>query len=55
MRTIVTTVVMLFLGLANPAMADEAYPSVSLLSTGTTVIGETIRYPDSGPAKVVST
>lgn len=32
--------------------APKGYPAVPLLSTGTTVVGETIRYPTSGPAHV---
>lgn len=34
------------------AVAGEAYPAVKLLETGTTVTGETLVYPTSGPAKV---
>lgn len=34
------------------ALAGEAYPAVKLLETGTTVTGETLVYPTSGPAKV---
>jgi quercetin dioxygenase-like cupin family protein len=30
----------------------KGYPAVPLLSTGTTIVGETIRYPTSGPAHV---
>ncbi len=30
----------------------QAYPTVDLLSTSTTVVGEPLRYPTSGPAKV---
>ncbi|ARJ66276.1 cupin [Magnetospirillum sp. ME-1] len=43
------------LGMAPAAFAQNAYPSVELLSTATTVMGEPIRYPDSGPARVTST
>lgn len=39
---------------AAPASAEQAYPSVQLLTTGTTVMGEPIVYP-AGPAKVSST
>ncbi|MFZ2854308.1 MAG: cupin domain-containing protein [Rhodocyclaceae bacterium] len=34
------------------AQAAQAYPTQELLSTGTTVMGEALRYPTSGPAKV---
>lgn len=30
----------------------QAYPTVDLLSSGTTVVGEVLHYPTSGPAKV---
>jgi quercetin dioxygenase-like cupin family protein len=36
-----------------PAQAKTDYPAVSLLSTGTTIVGETIRYP-KGPAHVTA-
>lgn len=32
--------------------AEQAYPTRDLLHTGTTVLGEEIRYPTAGPAKV---
>jgi quercetin dioxygenase-like cupin family protein len=48
------TAVMLLLG-PVAAWAQQAYPSVELLSTTTTVMGEPIRYSDSGPARVTST
>ena len=32
----------------------RGYPAVPLLSTGVTVLGETIRYPTSGPAHVTA-
>lgn len=35
-----------------PAVAGEAYPAVKLLETTTTVAGEPIAYPATGPAKV---
>ncbi len=55
MRILFAAAVALLLGAGCPAVAEEAYPSVQVLSTTTTVVGETIRYPDSGPAKVTST
>jgi quercetin dioxygenase-like cupin family protein len=40
---------------ANPAAAeDNGYPAVPLLSTGTTIVGETLHYPTSGPARVTA-
>ena len=32
--------------------AQQAYPTQQLLLTSTTVVGETLRYPTSGPAQV---
>ncbi len=55
MRILLAAITVLLLGVPHAVLAQQAYPSVELLSTGTTVIGETIRYPDSGPAKVTST
>jgi quercetin dioxygenase-like cupin family protein len=42
------------IGLLSPcaAWSQQAYPTVDLLSTGTTVMGETLRYPAGGPARV---
>jgi quercetin dioxygenase-like cupin family protein len=34
--------------------ADSGYPAVPLLSTGTTIVGETLHYPTSGPAHVTA-
>jgi quercetin dioxygenase-like cupin family protein len=34
--------------------ADSGYPAVPLLSTGTSVVGETLHYPTSGPAHVTA-
>jgi quercetin dioxygenase-like cupin family protein len=34
------------------AAAPKGYPAAPLLSTGTTIVGEQIRYPTSGPAHV---
>lgn len=34
------------------ASAQQAYPTVDLLSTGTTVMGETLRYPAGGAPHV---
>jgi quercetin dioxygenase-like cupin family protein len=38
-----------------PAAAQDAgYPATALLSTGRSIVGETIRYPDTGPAHVTA-
>ncbi len=45
---------------AGPAAAQDAaapakgYPAVPLLSTGTSIVGETLRYPATGPAHVTA-
>jgi quercetin dioxygenase-like cupin family protein len=44
---------------AGPAVAQDAtpakdYPAVPLLSTSTSILGETIRYPKTGPAHVTA-
>ena len=41
--------------IATHAAAEErGYPAVSLLSTGKNIVGETIRYPTTGPAHVTA-
>jgi quercetin dioxygenase-like cupin family protein len=43
----------LVLGFAPcPSWAENAYPTVDILSTGQTVVGEEIKYPATGPARV---
>ena len=43
------------LPLAGRAAAQESgYPAVPLLSTGVTVVGETLRYATTGPARVTA-
>lgn len=44
-------------GLAAVSRGDaqeRGYPATALLSTGTTIVGETIRYPTGGPAQVTA-
>jgi quercetin dioxygenase-like cupin family protein len=37
----------------NRALAQDAgYPAVPLLATGTSIVGETLHYPATGPARV---
>ena len=56
-RRLVATLALLADALAVPATAQHAappgYPAVPLLSTGTTILGETIRYP-AGDAHVTA-
>jgi quercetin dioxygenase-like cupin family protein len=54
MRPTLTLALGLLLWGAVPAWAEQAYPTEQVLSTATTVMGEPLRYPDTGPAKVTS-
>jgi quercetin dioxygenase-like cupin family protein len=50
-RLLVAAIVLI----ATHAVADErGYPLAPLLSTGTSIVGETIRYPTGGPAHVTA-
>lgn len=40
--------------LSTFACAENAYPTRDLLVTGTTVVGEPIRYPTTGPARITA-
>ena len=40
--------------MAEPQPQQQAYPAVNVLSTETTIIGQPIRYPTSGPARVTA-
>jgi len=42
-----------FIPVASHAQ-DRGYPAAPLLSTGTSIVGETLRYPTSGPAQVTA-
>lgn len=51
LRTILAVVLLA----ALPALAGaQAYPAKDLFATGTTVLGEPIRYPTSGPARITA-
>lgn len=52
MRTLVAATVLAL----SPAwaLAQNAYPTVDILSTGTTVVGEEVKYPATGPAHVTA-
>lgn len=52
---IVAAALAALLALAPAAVRAQAYPAQELLSTGKTVLGEDIRYPQSGPARVTVT
>jgi quercetin dioxygenase-like cupin family protein len=48
-------VALLLLALASSAQAQDAgYPAIALLSTSTSIIGETLRYPTTGAAHVTA-
>ena len=57
-RAVAAALALLIAGamVVGPATAEErhGYPAKRLLSTGKTVVGETIRYPASGPAQVTA-
>jgi quercetin dioxygenase-like cupin family protein len=54
-RLSVTTLAFFAAALASGAAAAEnAYPVVDILSTDKTIVGETITYPTTGPAKVTA-
>ena len=56
-RRICVVALLLFISLApanRVGAEDNGYPAVPLLSTGTSVVGETLRYPTSGPAHVTA-
>jgi quercetin dioxygenase-like cupin family protein len=38
----------------HAAAQDKGYPAVALLSTGTSIVGETLSYPTTGPARVTA-
>lgn len=43
------------MAVTDPAAAeDKGYPLVPLISSGTTVVGETIKYPETGAANVTA-
>jgi len=43
-----------FAPISNLSAEETVIPSVPLLSTGTTVLGETLHYPTNGPAHVTA-
>jgi quercetin dioxygenase-like cupin family protein len=44
----------IFAPISRASAEDNAIPSVPLLSTGTTILGETLHYPTKGPAHVTA-
>jgi len=51
---IVILIVTIFAAANRSHAEDDGYPSVPLLSTGTTIAGETLHYPTGGPAHVTA-
>jgi quercetin dioxygenase-like cupin family protein len=43
-----------FAPISRASAEDNVIPSVPLLSTGTTIVGETLHYPTNGPAHVTA-
>jgi quercetin dioxygenase-like cupin family protein len=55
LRNVTLAALLAAFALFAPAAArDQGYPAVPLLSTGQNVVGETLRYPTSGPAHVTA-
>ena len=57
LRRTFTVALLLIAGLASVSRAsaqDAGYPAMPLLSTGTTIMGEALRYPTTGPAHVTA-
>ncbi|MGE5547580.1 MAG: cupin domain-containing protein [Solirubrobacterales bacterium] len=54
MRSVGAALVALLAVAPGWAQAENAYPTVDILSTGKTVVGEDIRYPTTGPAHVTA-
>jgi len=48
------TAVALLLSLVSILAFAQAYPARDLLATSTTIVGEPIRYPTSGPARITA-
>jgi quercetin dioxygenase-like cupin family protein len=54
-RHVATALTLATAVLLPPAAAQDAgYPAATLLSTGRTIVGETIRYPETGPAHITA-
>ncbi|MFZ4539554.1 cupin domain-containing protein [Propionivibrio sp.] len=54
-RTLFRTISLVFAISSIPSAAwAQAYPTRELLSTTTTVVGEIIRYPTTGPARITA-
>jgi len=54
MRILGISAILIAVAIGTPAQAGEAYPSVEVLSSNTTIVGEALHYPTSGPAKVTA-
>jgi quercetin dioxygenase-like cupin family protein len=54
-RCLAIALTLLAAGASPQATAQDAgYPATALLSTGRSIVGETIRYPETGPAHVTA-
>jgi quercetin dioxygenase-like cupin family protein len=49
----VAALVLVAVAIRAPAR-DSGYPALALLSTSTSIVGETLRYPTSGPAHITA-
>ncbi|CAA7627752.1 conserved exported hypothetical protein [Candidatus Terasakiella magnetica] len=53
-RAALLTAMAMTFTLAAPAWAQNAYPTVDILSTGKTIADEDIKYPTTGPAHITA-
>jgi quercetin dioxygenase-like cupin family protein len=51
---VVLLLLAIFAPISRASADDNVIPSVPLLSTGTTIVGETLHYPTNGPAHVTA-
>ncbi len=54
MRVLGIGTVLAMIGTGSSAFAADAYPSVEVLAATTTITGEVLHYPTTGPAKVTA-
>ena len=54
MRVLALCAIVTLIAAGPAARAADAYPSVEVLASSTTIVGESLRYPTTGPAKVTA-
>ena len=53
-RTLAAALLLIASLASHAAAQDKGYPAVPLISTGGNIVGETLRYPATGPAHVTA-